>query len=281
MMARSEELIILRQVLVLTEQEHMGIPLQRLRAEVPELLLAGGDAEVELRAGTDIEDYRVRERLLLVLPANPVNRLNGFFILGLGSSGTVPVVVRRAKALQSDGHISVRLEVKSGPEIEGRWAYSRRPEMRKVSLASFDDPLESIDTLIFHATDFQQAAIKPSVLSAEEGWTQLDFELPVTLLEESRIVDGCERLLEALDARSGDSYLEWPEESLTQEALEEAAAEMERQVLPKGRQFNLTLEVAGHEMTRGKRLQPLVRYPITLVRRDGSRVGATLGCSIS
>ncbi len=280
-MAQSEEPIFFRQALVLTDRERMGISSQRLRAEVTELLLAGGDAEVELRAGTDIEDYRVRERLLLVLPAGPVNGLDGRFVLSLGASGAGPVAVRRAQALRSDSRISVRLEVRSSTEMEGRWAYSRRPEMRKVSLASFDNPLESLEAVIFHVADFQEAAIRPSVLAAEGEWIRLEIELPATLLEESKLLDGCERLLEALDARSEGPYLEWPEGSLNKEVLDEAAAQMESQVLPQGRQFNLTLEVAGHEMTRGKRLQPLVRYPITLIRRDGSRVAATLGCSIS
>ena len=150
-----------------------------------------------------------------------------------------------------------------------------------MSLASFDDSLKPLEAVIFHAADFQQAAIRPSVLAAEGGWIRLEFELRAPLLEESRLLDSCERLLEALDARSGGPFLERPEESLSKEDLDEAAMEMESQVLLQGRQFNLTLEVAGHEVTRGKRLQPLVRYPITLIRRDGSRVAAVLGCSIS
>ena len=52
-------------------------------------------------------------------------------------------------------------------------------------------------------------------------------------------------------------------------------------MLQEDQQINLTLEVAGREMIRGKRLQSLVRYPVTLVRSDSSPIAATLGCSIS
>lgn len=48
------------------------------------------------------------------------------------------------------------------------------------------------------------------------------------------------------------------------------------QVLQEDQQVNLTLEVAGREIIRGKRLQPLVRYPVTLIRSDGSPIAATL-----
>lgn len=279
-MAHSEEPIIIQQALVLSEQERMGISTQRLRAEVPELLLPGSDAQVELWAGAETEDYRDRDRLLLILPAGPLNGLEGHFVLALGASGAGPVAVRRAQALRSDSRISVRLEAGSGAEIEGRWGYSLRPEMRKVSLASFDDPLAPVEAEIFHAADFQQEMVRPSVATAEGGWALLEFELPARLLDESRLLDGCERLLEQLDEKSGGG-LEWPEEAVSERALDEAATEMESLVLPAGRQFNLTLEVAGREMIRGKRLQPLVRFPITLTRSDGSKMAATLGCSVS
>lgn len=280
-MGLSEKPITLQQALVISERERMGITSQRLRDEAPDLLHAGGDARVELRSGTESEDRRDRDLLVLVLPAEPINGLKGHFVLTLGAVGAGPVALRHAQALQGEGRISVRLEATPGAELEGRWSYSRRPQMRKVSLAGFDDPSAPFEAEIFHAAEFQQAAVRPMAASSEGGWTRLQFELPAQLLEESKLLDGCEQLVAELDARSGGSFLEWPEDAMSEEKLDEAANEMESRALPAGRQLNLTLEVSGREMIRGKRLQPMVSYPITLRRSDGSRVAATLGCSIS
>ena len=280
MMTETEVPIKLRGALILAEEERMGILVQRLRAEVTELLIGESITEVQLQAGLDTEDYRARDRLLLLFPADPVNGLEGFFILGLTASGTEPATVRRVCFTENRGRTSVQLEVRSGIEMEGQWAYSRRPKMRKVVLASFDDPLETFEGAIFHAADFQQGAVKPRQLPGEAGWSIRDFELPAMLLEESSLLDCCERLLEALSARSR-SYLEWSEDELTERELDQAAGRLERSILRQGQHFDLTLEVAGHEIVRGKRLQPLVSYPITLMRRDGGRIAATLGCSIS
>jgi hypothetical protein len=107
------------------------------------------------------------------------------------------------------------------------------------------------------------------------------FDLTAPLLQKSRSLDACERVLEDLDRRVGGDYLRWPAGAVSEGTLDAAGADIEEQVLAPGRQFNLTLEVGAREFTRGKRLQPLARYPIALVRDDGSPVAATLGCSIS
>ena len=281
LMAQSQKPIWgIRQILVLTERERMGVVTHRLRADVRERLVSDGNDEVELRAGTEIEDDRVRDRLLVVFPAHPVNRLDGSFVLSLGTPDAQPVATRRAEAIERDGRVSVRLDVKSGAAVDGWWSYSRQPAMRRVLLPSFDDPAAPVDAMVFHATDAERSLV-PVRLATDGEWTRLSFELPPELLEESRLLDGCERLVEALDLRGGGSRLEWPEGLLSVEVLDAVATELEHQVLPRDRQFNITLEVATRETTRGKRLQPLVRYPVTVIGRDGNRLAATLACSIS
>jgi hypothetical protein len=259
----------------------MGIATQTLRAEVTEPLLTAPRAEIELRAGIDREDHRVRERLLLTLPAGSVNSLEGSFVLWVGASGAAGAVVRDPQPTRSDEGIVVQLEARSDVEMEGRWTYSRRPGTRKVSLPSFDDPERPIEAEVFHAAALQEAAMAPSSLPLDGGWSRLRFDLTAPLLDKSRSLDECERLLEDLDRRAGGEYLRWPAGAVSEATLEAVGTEVEKQVLAPGRRFNLTLQEGAREITRGKRLQPLVRYPITLVRDDGSPVAATLGCSIS
>ena len=280
-MANSKGSITLEQALVISEQERMGIPSQRLRAEVSDLLLAESEAQIELRPVTESEDYQDRDRLLLILPAGPINGLTGAFVLSLSVRGAGPVALRRLQALRRNDRVAVHLETQAGNEVEGHWAYSRRPGMRKVLLASFDDPMTPVESEVFHASDFRQTTPRLLDAVAEPGWNRIEFRLPARMLEESRLLDSCERLLSSLDEKSGGSFLEWKEAMVSEAALDEAATEIESQELPDGKQFNLTLEAGGRETTRGKRLQPLVSYPITLEQRDGSRLAATLGCSIS
>jgi hypothetical protein len=280
-MAQPDDAVGLAEAFIVVEQERMGIATEALRGEVTEPLLTAPGAEVQLRAGIDREDHRVRERLVLTVPAGPVNSLEGSFVLWVGASGAAPAAVRGARATRTGEGVAVQLEARSDVDMEGRWAYSRQPGIREVSLPSFDDPEEPIQAEVFHAADLQEAAMPSSSVPLDGGWSRLRFDLTAPLLEKSRSLDGCERVLQDLDRRAGGEYLRWPVEAVSEATLDAAGADVEGQVLATGRQFNLTLQVGAREITRGKRLQPLVRYPITLVREDGSPVAATLGCSIS
>jgi hypothetical protein len=280
-MAQPDDAVTLRQAFIVAEQERMGIATHTLRAEVTEPLLTALGAEIELRTGIDQEDHRMRERLVLTLPAGPVNGLKGSFVLWVGASGPARAVVRGAKPTRSGESVAVQLEARSDVEMEGRWAYSRRPGIREVSLPSFDDPERPIEAEVFHDAGLQEAAMAPSSVPLDGGWSWLRFDLTVPLLDKSKLLDGCERVLEDLDRRAGGEYLRWPVGAVSEATLDAVGADVEKQGLAPGRRFNLTLQVGAHEITRGKRLQPLVRYPITLVHDDGSPVAATLGCSIS
>jgi hypothetical protein len=280
-MAQPDDPVALGQAFIVVEQERMGIATQSLRAEVTEPLLTSLSAEIELRAGIDREDHRARERLVLTLPAGPVNNLEGSFVLWVGASGAARAVVRDPKPTRSGESVVVQLDAWPDVEMEGRWAYSRRPGIRKVSLPSFDDPERPIEAEVFHAAELQDAAMAPPSEPRGGGWSRLRFDLTAPLLDKSRSLDECERVLEDLDRRAGGEYLRWPAGAVSEATLDAVGTEVEEQVLAPGRRFNLTLQEGAREITRGKRLQPLVRYPITLVRDDGSPVAATLRCSIS
>ena len=273
-MAQPDDAVALGQAFIVVDQERMGIATQTLRAEVTEPLLTALSAEIELRAGIDREDHRVRERLVLILPAGPVNSLEGSFVLWVGASGAAGAVVRDPTPTRSGESVVVQLEARSDVEMEGRWSYSRRPGLRRVSLPSFDDPERPIEAEVFHAADLQEAALAPSSMPLDGGWSRLRFDLTAPLLDKSRSLDKCERVLEDLDRRAGGEYLRWPAGAVSEATLDAVGTDVEEQVLAPGRRFHLTLQEGAREITRGKRLQPLVRYPITLVRDDGSPVAA-------
>ncbi len=280
-MAPSEELIPLQQALVLRDIERMGISSQRVLADITEILTAGSDSGFDFRAKVELEDSRDIDRLVLLFPAESINGLRGCIVFSLHAADSGPLAVRRAAAFRRDGKVWVRLETKPRSELVAQWAYSRRPAMRAVLLAGFDDPQEPLEAEIFHAAEFRRPRATPLAVNEHGDWTVVEFELSPDLIEESTLLDSCEQLLENLDNRGASSYLEWTETQLSAAALEEVSADAERRILPSGQQFNVTLESGNAEMIRGKRLQPMVRYPITLIRENGTKTAASLGCSIS
>ena len=130
-MAQPDDAVVLGEAFIVVEQHRMRIATHTLRGEVTDPLLAAPDAEIELRAGIDQEDHRVRERLVLTLPAGPINSLEGSFVLWVGASGAVGATVRGAKPTRSGEGVAVQLEARSDVEMEGRWAYSRQPGIRE------------------------------------------------------------------------------------------------------------------------------------------------------
>jgi hypothetical protein len=265
--------------LVLLERERMGLVTQAPGADVTESLLRTPGTEAELRVGSPSEDLRQREVLALLLRGEPVTGLEGSFVLLVGPSGAAPAVVRGPRAIRDNEGLVVELEVRSGGEVEGWWAYSRRPRFREVSLTGVDDG-DPVHAEVFHAATLRAAAGTPSSVALDGGWRRLRFELTGALLEQAVPIDACEQVLEALDRRAGGGDLRWPESAVDPAALEEAGAEVET-ALPPGRRVDLTLRAGDREITRGKRLQPRASYPVTLVREDGSPMAAMLGCSIS
>ena len=266
---------------IVLEQERMGTVTHALLADVTETVLTDPASVVGLRPGVDREDHHVRERLVLILPAQPINGLEGSFVLWVGAEGEAPAAVRGVTPIQTDGPVVLQLDARSEVEVRGRWAYSRRPGIREVTLTGVDDPDSRIEAEVFHAADLQSTNENPSVVPLDSGWKRLRFELTAPLIEMSTALDGCERVLEVLDHRVGGRHLQWPEGVISEAELESASADVEERAPTTARRFNITFEMGGREITRGKRLQPLVRYPITLLRSDGSAVGAMISCSIS
>jgi hypothetical protein len=124
----------------------------------------------------------------------------------------------------------------------------------------------------------QRQAVTADITSLDDGWFRLGFAFPMVLASRLHELDGCERVLDAVDRRIGEGFLRWPEAAVDRSLLDAAAADVERAT---GGRFDLTVDVGASEITRGRRLQPAVRHPVTLVRDDGTTVAATFGCSMS
>ncbi|MGI9594602.1 MAG: hypothetical protein ACR2QK_00495 [Acidimicrobiales bacterium] len=283
--------------LIISERQGFGFVSQELRADADDVLADG--REIELSAGPAAEDRSDREILVLSLASGPVGGPGGFYVLSLAPAGGEPVVIRRADWLagdqggeSSEPTVTAVIEARS-PALEGRWGYSLRPRVRPVFLAADDDPSDGVEGSVLHVVDFDLDPVAPAMDDLGDGWTRLSYELPAWLIDQAPQADGCERVIDLLDtgigagsdsdsgSGSGSDELRWAERDLTEQALDRAASAVESELAAPGRAVNLTVEMAGREIVRGKRLQPLARYPITVVGDDGRPMAATLGCSIS
>jgi hypothetical protein len=282
--------IPLDRALVLKTQESMGTETQSIQADVTEQLRQGIGAGVQINSGRILEDYQDTEQIMLLFPAAPINDLDGLFALTLGPiPSSVPnepstLTIRQAWIEQRGDEFVVLAEVKNGPGINQKWAYTRHPDTRQVYLALFDDPNEVFEAEVFHQAPFPSQSTA-SVPVRGTDWTTVEFNLPPRFVDQSVTIDQCEILLERADAefnaKTGE-FLQWQKDLVTPEAIDRLASELEgRNLLPEGEAFNVTVKHVGQEITRNKRILPFVEHPITLFEKNGSPQAGHFGCSIS
>lgn len=283
--------IPLERALALRNDERMGMVFQSILADVSEELRQGMEKGVEITSEQILEDYRVTDEFLLLFPAEPVNGLSGQFILALSIQSVDPatpgmLAVRQVWMDKNGEQFSVQAELRANAAINERWAYTRHPDVRQVYMAMFDDPETVVEGQVFHQVAFPfQPSTVPQV-KRETDWTTAEFTLIPYLIEQSQLIDRSEMLLEALDkeltAKTGQ-YLQWSGPLVTFDSIEGVASEVENRLLQEGERvsFNVTIEMDDQEITRKKRLRPLVEHSLTLVQEDGTRRAGTIGISVS
>ncbi|GJL54906.1 MAG: hypothetical protein NPIRA02_20380 [Nitrospirales bacterium] len=244
---------------------------------------------VKITDGNVMEDYLQKESILLLFPGESIHDLFGQFILTLNIPAPSPAVegflqVRSARMIRGQTQFTVQMDIRTNVAITGQWSYSRHPDIRKVSRPMFDDPNSLIEGEIFHQTPLTPQPSTPRVTSANTKWTVAEFNLENDLLEHSLSIDRCEELLEVFDkkfSREKKHFLRWSKPLIHLQTIEAIASEVEMQRLSDGETFNITLMLAEQELTRNKRVQPLIEHPLTLVNIDGIKQAGTIGCSIS
>lgn len=287
----TSKIIFLQRALIIRNENNMGMVIQNIRADISEQLRQGVDKDVQITSGKILEDYQDTDEFLLLFPAEPINGLKGDFILALSVQSIDPtktgiLKIRRAWMVQSGDQFSVQLEMKANTTINKRWAYTRHPNVRQVHFRMFDDPDNVLEGQVFHQAVFPVQSSTSLQVRSGDGWTTEEFILVPQLIKQSQLIDRCEMLLEALDekftAKTGE-FLQWSKPLVTLNGIETVASEVENHSLRQGKliSFNITVELNGQEITRKKRIQPLLQHSLTLIQEDGSRQVGTIGISIS
>ncbi len=273
------------QILIVLEQERMGLRWQEPRGEAPDLVRPASltdaahpapSAPLELSVAEPSEDRHSRELLVLAVPAERFGGLVGYLVLTVGPLGAAPLVLRRVAASGAGASPQLTVEVRPADQVEARWCYSLRPRLRRVVLAH-DDPAGGIEVTVLHAVDLGPA--NPGV-EPGRGWATLSFQVDHDLLARARVAELCEWFVVGLDAELGTqgADLVWPASSVGSSSLNRAAAAAEAR-LPSGAGsgYGLQLETAGGVTVLGSPVQPRHRYPITVLQQDSVRLAATLG----
>lgn len=235
---------------------------------------------IELEPGDRTEDRSNGTAAVAVLPLSRISDgVDGFYLLSIRTAGTEPLVIRRMGWQVTGSSATLEIETRPDGPIEARWGYSLRPRMRSVFLAD-DDGALGVDGSVLHVADFGPGPVSPDSEQLADGWIRSTFVTPLWLIDQTPLAEACERVLGELTALAGTGDLEWQADRVDAGLLEDAAVAVE-QLLGGGQQVNLTFESGGQEIVRGKRLQPFVRYPVTVVDGGQNPTAATLGCSIS
>ena len=285
----SQNTIPLQRALILRRIESMGIVNQSLHSEVSELLRQGSGEDIQIPHRQVLEDYQDTDELLLLFPAELINGLEGQFILSLkvqesntATGGTLKL--QQAQMSKKGNQFSVQIMIQGNATVAGSWGYTRHPSIRQVYVAMFDDPNRVYKSQIFHQTVFPVQSLDLRSVRSEDNWIAVEFVLPPQLIEQSQVIDSCEMLLEALDARltiGTGQYLQWSNSLTTLDNIEAVASEMERRFLQKRRLFNVTIELDNREITRGQKIRPVIRHALTLIEENGVQHPGIIGISIN
>jgi hypothetical protein len=283
--------IPLLKALVLRNEERMGMTFHNIRADISGQLRQGIEEGFQISSGRVYEDYRDFNEVLLIFQAEPINGLTGQYILALSVQNINSItpgilIIRKAWMVQSGDQFSIHMEIKANATINERWAYTRHPNTRQVDVALFDDPYTVIEGRIFHQTSFPFQPSTYHQVMIEAGWTTVGFILVPQLIDQSKLIDLCEMLLEAFDKKFSaftGQYLQWSMSLTTHEGIDVVTSEVENRLLQEGDvlSFNVTVELADQEINRNKRIRPLIKHSLTLIQEDGTHQAGTIGISIS
>lgn len=280
--------IPLQRAIILRRTESMGMVNQSIRAEVSDLLRQGLGEGIQISRGQVLEDYQDTDELILLFPVKPINGLQGQFVLSLkvqesATAAGETLKLRQAQMLKQGNQVAVQMMMQGNATVAGSWGYTRNPRIRQVYVAMFDDPDQVYESQVFHQTVFPVQSSNSHSVRSEDNWMEVEFVLPSQLIEQSLVIDSCEMLLNALDARlttGTGQYLQWSNSLTTLDNIEAVASEMERRSLQDGHFFNVTIESDNREIIRGQRIRPVIRHALTVVEENGVKYPSMIGISI-
>ncbi len=265
------------ELFLVTVRERSGTTSQELINAVEELSYA---LPIKLEPGDFAEDGQSWNEIVFSLPLAKISDgAEGFYLLSVTTADRKPVEIHQASWQLEESSAVLTLETTSSVQLEATWGYSLRPRMRAVFLADDDGSL-GFETSVLHVADFGPGPVGADSKDPGSGLGRSTFTTPLWLVDQTPLAEACELVVGELGDRVGTNDLQWPLDALDDRLLEDVATAVEQR-LPEGQQVNLVVEAEGREVIRGKRLQPFVRYPVTLLDSSQNPTAATLGCSIS
>ncbi len=267
---------------LVTEVERFGVATQEVVASADGLATEAAESGgITLGVDTAAEDLAGRQTLVLVGPEPAsTDGPGGRLVLTVSPAGVEPITIHGVRwSDAATGETEVEIEVDAGAVVAGRWGYSLRPRSRTV-FVSDDEQAFGEDTSVIHQADLGAEAVAPELTATDGDRQRQTFAVPVWLTDRVEELHRCELFVDRLAIEAGDDDLRLPESLVTVEELDRVATEIEG-AAGDGTRLSITVETPGQEIVRGQRLQPLTRYPITVVGSGGEPVAATLGCSVS
>lgn len=282
---------------VVREHERFGLLTQ---SREPDQTLRLSDGE-PVQLTTEIVEDRVSRSVLALSTAAP--GLPGRFIVLVAPDGPDPVTVHEVSWNTEQSATALTLVTNAGAALTGRWSYSRQPRFRTAIISDIDDAFTA-EITVLHTADYGPGPVEPMIAQANGDRATATFVLPPWLTGQAVAADQCEEVVHQLsqlvgnragtdstgtdstgtDSAGTDPGAEaalWFGPSVTEPAALSAAVEVIEEQLDLAGRLHIVVETMGNEVIHGKRLQPLVRYPVTVIDRSGMKTAATLGCSIS
>jgi hypothetical protein len=274
------------QALLIRETERMGIPHQRLVAELPThrggFILFDSDP---LEPPCIAEDLHETDRLVFFFDSERLAQTAGRLVLvlqpntasrwtaqGRFSFSGHPLLACGAAIASDDSRGKLRLEISPRSDLLYRWGYSRHAGMRQACQQAFDRPAVVEEATMLHVTYLSQQwrSIGSGIRDVEYG--SVEVEISHREIEEVQRIDLCEQLLDALNDAfaQDDRFLVWSAKSFDEVEVARITKEFEQEQNRKGKERSFTA-ILGNRRERvlyGKRIQPTIEYPVTIVDQN-------------
>ena len=269
--------------LIIFTQENWGCLVgQKLKEDVTALVTEDDGQFARLDEIKNPEDVDNRYELYLSFPAKEIDGLPGYYVLKLYIEQEEPMedghlLIDQAKIVDSENGYSFRLKAKTkGMFLWADLLYGKHSELKEGFFSCPDADLYEPQEMSFFSAYEVYSDLDIHFRELPGGWSEVDIPIDSFFLEEGRLVDQCEELLDVLDeelsAFKGLAFL-WADTSVTIENIERIVSQMEH---GKTFRYSVSTEIIEEDSSEelnisGEESIPVLRQRITVIKKSNGQ----------
>lgn len=258
-----------QKALVIFTQESWGcIQKQIIDTDVTKSLTQKEKESVTIKEIKNPEDVNNRHELFLCFDGKQVNKLEGYYVLGLNIYHPQPskngyFTINQAKMIKQDKNWVISLKIKGIGTLKPELFYSRSPGINPIFHSCPEADIKAFKTTLLKAYKIPKG-LEEHTLSEE--WAVINIPINDYFLEQGRLIDRCEEVLDALEKihSSKSEYLFlWERDKISEKRIKDMVKKIENE--RKDFKFNITIKFADERIIIGESgLVPVLQQSLTI-----------------